>query len=1511
MEKVYSIKINGVQESINAIESLKKQLDSLDEKIKELEKRQINIQGKVDVVENVVSSARSTASSNSGSRTSTLKEEVALQKELNSIKNEGTKLEAKQVAYQDESYQKLLAQKDVLKAIEGIQKSTAAEERLQANNYNENTMQGIKAKLADTKALMQTTDITTEKFKELTQQANELNSKLKTMEEATGVFNRNVGNYQSAADGFNKIKIAIGNTTREFASAREASRTLNNELKIMAVNGQQDTEAFKELRQKVLELESTMNDAKKPMDSLMDGFQSFAAIASSSKGFGAVFGFDGSEIDNSIKKLLALQTAMKGIETIQKQIQTREGIGKVIAISTAAIDNATKKLQVYNRALAIYNKGMLGALASSKAAATGINILGKALKGLASLGIVAVLSAAVYAIEKAVDAIKDWVHGDADLIESSDLTTAAIDRQNEKLDKNIDLIEKRAAAGSISKQEALIQKEKEYAKALEEVNKALKEREDSYRQANIVQPNKTDLYLSNSIGDKGVTSLGGFDKEIKSINEFAERWDYLSTRVENNLDVTNSWKDTADDARDELVHLSKLVGGDMVNAFYKFSNGTKEGAKALVDYIDKMDVLTKGKYTKALKLGIDKGYLDGQFKQAYDIYIKWKGDIENDKIQLQISVEGRIENMLNQLDPTRELKQQLAEAKRYAEEFSGTWLPEQAAKFNTYITNLEKQIKNGGKKINSTISNNLNNRKKNIEDADKELTRLRISNLKDGLNKTLIQIEEERKQTLAKYKWNSDQYKEINQIYDNRVIEAKRKWAEDVERVYREMWAKINDINARNARINADTIALNSSNTLDETIKNAGKGSKPKYSDYTVNTSNISKKAQKTANLVPSGILDIDSEEVEKNVKKYLGLLEEVEVAESNLNKEMTDTGRKSLDSWLNLKEKKEALQEWLDANKLTAKELEETQTYEALMERNYATSLANQYQVMINDRDTYYLEIEKAQKEHNKRILDSESKLVKDEKELEISRLDSEAFDYMTKSYQEEEKAVQLINKQKEETEEQFQKRIQGIRDQYENLRVKAQETYEKAVQAIKDNSNAELKRLELEREDADRQATTEYFNNKIQEYRDFATRLQQQQASQPILDNGGWGIVRTSETRKQQRDLLNSYRSLAIDIVGEKEALQEKLNNNEITFDDFKQSQRELNVLQESVANAANTIQNNLKTVGLGLDNTFGQLLQSINSYVQTGLQSVQTIMQAFNSMQDAEFDKQQEALDKENEMLEKKLDEQDEIIEQHKNNIDSIEDELGNSRGERRQHLIDQLNAEMEKQREAQKEEQRLQKKKEANERKQEALDKQRKKAEYKRNLLSILVSTAMAAANGYATKPFVPVGLAMGTLALALGAVQYAAAEKAKPYAQGGKLDGGVAVGPRHRDGGIKVLGGRSEIEGGEFITNRISTQYNTPLLEFINSKKKRVDVSDMIDFYSSGKVKKNIASLRAKYEDGGYIPTLPTLRTDIDFTDRLISAFEDYSNRPQVVQVVDIINKTEDVKKVQVLAGLSE
>ena len=159
--------------------------------------------------------------------------------------------------------------------------------------------------------------------------------------------------------------------------------------------------------------------------------------------------------------------------------------------------------------------------------------------------------------------------------------------------------------------------------------------------------------------------------------------------------------------------------------------------------------------------------------------------------------------------------------------------------------------------------------------------------------------------------------------------------------------------------------------------------------------------------------------------------------------------------------------------------------------------------------------------------------------------------------------------------------------------------------------------------------------------------------------------------------------------------------------------------------------------------------------------------------------------------------------------------------------------------------------------------------------------------------------------MVAMATAMGAAQIAAI-KSQPVPTYG--EGGVIQGKSHAAGGVKVLGGRAEVEGGEFITNKYTTTRNVELLEFVNSKRRKLNIEDFIEFYSSNKVRTSVkaSSPKAKFAEGGMIPSL---RNDIELGDRLIRAFEDYSERPSVVSVVEVLDKAQTVREVQAMAGL--
>ena len=84
----------------------------------------------------------------------------------------------------------------------------------------------------------------------------------------------------------------------------------------------------------------------------------------------------------------------------------------------------------------------------------------------------------------------------------------------------------------------------------------------------------------------------------------------------------------------------------------------------------------------------------------------------------------------------------------------------------------------------------------------------------------------------------------------------------------------------------------------------------------------------------------------------------------------------------------------------------------------------------------------------------------------------------------------------------------------------------------------------------------------------------------------------------------------------------------------------------------------------------------------------------------------------------MLEEQYQKQEELEKKHTDRVNSIEDELKTARGDRREHLIDQLAQERNAQIKALQSEREIEKEKEQNQKKQKQLEKQQEALEKKR-------------------------------------------------------------------------------------------------------------------------------------------------------------------------------------------------
>lgn len=293
---------------------------------------------------------------------------------------------------------------------------------------------------------------------------------------------------------------------------------------------------------------------------------------------------------------------------------------------------------------------------------------------------------------------------------------------------------------------------------------------------------------------------------------------------------------------------------------------------------------------------------------------------------------------------------------------------------------------------------------------------------------------------------------------------------------------------------------------------------------------------------------------------------------------------------------------------------------------------------------------------------------------------------------------------------------------------------------------------------------------------------------------------------------------------------------------------------------------------------------------------------IMQLQLDAEQAELDHKKEILDEETQAVEDAYQKQQEIIEKYTDKINSIEDELTTARGDRRQHLIDQLAkqrealiAEMNTESQLAQQKDDLAKREEALKTEQDALDKKRKEQEKRNSIVQATINTATAITNALAVQPWF-VGVALSAVAAAMGAVQIAKI-KSQKYADGGLLDG-----KSHSQGGMKIAGSNIEVEGGEYVINKYTTSKNLPLISYINTKRKEITAADLAEFF---KIKTTtIPSPKRIYADGGQLPQMKDFNVKAIMKDTAI-----VDNRPIVVSVVDINRTQDNVRRVKTLAGL--
>ena len=1378
--KVYHIEINGIKQSIDEIDALMGKLDALDKRLQDLGKQT------VDINVNTGATSSPDISSSTPKASSASSEEEKMQRQI--LANE-----EKISAARTESYQKILDQKNELKNVQKEQKAINAETRLQDEQYA-NTLNGMRQKLADMKAALANVDLgDTDKMEKMIRETDELNSKIKEVEQSYGVYGRNVGNYangvaeglEKATNSANKINITVGGVVRTFDNARQASKTLGGELKKMAINGEQGTQAYKDLHKALSVLVSDINDATKSsvaMDNMLDTMTSIAAIGNIGEGFSNLFGIDDTALGETIAKMQSLQSILQGLEALNQQMLSGEGFGGWFAKGNEAIDNFVNK--IFGLQNAIENtsnagdaiKDMADGIAdSAKDAAEGETTLATANAKTATSS------------RAASTASKTQATANTTLGTSTKATTTATEAQavaNTTLGGT-----SKATAASLEVQAA--------------ANTAVA---TTSKVATVAATAFSVALKTIGIG----LIIGAVSLLIDGLKKLGDWLNSSSKKAKENADFMK-------DSNEAYLRAKVAVDSDIQSI--KNFNGTKEQEKKKVEelnqkYGDSLGTYQSLKEWKDRLISVGPAYAENlRLEALMQAHLKRYIDLTNKALEAQYQLKhgGWWHNFWN------DEAENAAEAKAAAEE-------EMNAMKNLGKQQQELQKKYGiGQYSNNQASHKATqdriaqtrkdgqDLKEQTERIEQEIAASRIRTMEDGFNKTMAQLENERSKRIAEAKKSGvmvkEQIKAINDEINAEVRRAQNKRIEDLKKSYEE-YAKI--FREENEKLQQDDInTLNAKREYLNTPDYDTNAYKKKGNEY------LNEKHLEDVPLANVAFSDSFYKELNKEVyDKEIEQIQEAYKKEEELAKTHYQNMYNEIVDWFN--KQTEALDKRKESGDLTEKE------YNDLFDQ--ATAIRENR--LLEAQKEYYIKSEEEKKKANENGLS----------------LDEE---YSTKE-------LQLLNKKNNDLLDASKKYF----DRLYQLRSKHLDSISSDLEnAVVTGSKNANKKNDLGK---------------------------------------GFGIVNVKATKENLESVKNAYESIISDIASDRRELNDKFNDGLISKEVWKEQLESMNALSDNARKSMTEVCQALKDIPA----TF---IQSIQMYVDAVGQSIQDILSSYSDLQNNRIEQEQEALEKEADMLDKELQKQQDIVEKHKTNINDIEDELKTARGDRREHLIDQINAEIQAQREAAAEEKRIEKEKEVNEKKQQKLAKKQQKQQQKNQIIQATISGGLAVVNALATKPFLPVGVAMAALAAATTAAQIAMMSKQK-FANGGLLQG-----RSHSQGGIPVGNTGIEVEGNEFITNKKTTMQNLDLLDFINTKKRRLSLNDFVEFYNADgkkRIKENI-NAQTKYANGG---TLPSMQIP-DISEQLQNIVAVQDTRPVVVAVTDIINKQNDIRRVQALAGL--
>lgn len=196
-------------------------------------------------------------------------------------------------------------------------------------------------------------------------------------------------------------------------------------------------------------------------------------------------------------------------------------------------------------------------------------------------------------------------------------------------------------------------------------------------------------------------------------------------------------------------------------------------------------------------------------------------------------------------------------------------------------------------------------------------------------------------------------------------------------------------------------------------------------------------------------------------------------------------------------------------------------------------------------------------------------------------------------------------------------------------------------------------------------------------------------------------------------------------------------------------------------------------------------------------------------------------------------------------------------------------------------------------------QEKIEKLNRKVTLLKNIGEATANVAQGATKALSYGPIL--GPILAAIVTAAGAVQIGIMTK-----QLAKFaDGGLLNGKRHSQGGMRIEGSNIEVEGGEYVINRETTNKNLGLIRYINSERRELKPADIESFFARSSRGFEPAFSRMM-QNGGQLPIAePTANID---NETLVQAIQSIRIEPRVA-VSDIHRVQDSMVSVDGWAGV--